>query len=379
MFIKSTTIARAFAIASLCFTASTVYADHWPEKRVIATQKVYANLPTKNTFQKAGTVNFEEYGARPAELPTKVDNPVLEKMLGKPSNIAALVQKNGNLIFERYHPYINSNQPIWATSMAKTATATAVGKLICTGKIQSIDDELGKYSSLLADTVYANVTIRNALQMRSGVSENRDDENTIANKAKGILDQQDFGTAKQALATYKKPYAEQGKRFSYHVSDTLALSLLVEEVAGESLGSFFYNNIMKIASEKPYMIWVTDRNGTTVGFGDLVMPARDWLKLGSYVMQEMIAETCLGKFFDEGMKTAVTTESDYKKYGYQSWVYTSSIGPMLAFHGHFGNIMVLDKERNTVMLLLSLNGNYGNYQILGDAGKIMDRLATLTE
>ena len=136
---------------------------------------------------------------------------------------------------------------------------------------------------------------------------------------------------------------------------------------------------MKIASEKPYMIWVTDRNGTTVGFGDLVMPARDWLKLGSYVMQEMIAETCLGKFFDEGMKTAVTTESDYKKYGYQSWVYTSSIGPMLAFHGHFGNIMVLDKERNTVMLLLSLNGNYGNYQILGDAGKIMDRLATLTE
>ena len=91
------------------------------------------------------------------------------------------------------------------------------------------------------------------------------------------------------------------------------------------------------------------------------------------------SETCLGKFFDEGMKTAVTTESDYKKYGYQSWVYTSSIGPMLAFHGHFGNIMVLDKERNTVMLLLSLNGNYGNYQILGDAGKIMDRLATLTE
>jgi hypothetical protein len=388
---RSVTIAKvcALAIVGTFSAGSYSYADHWPIERVIATQKAYANLPYKNTFKGAGTVHYEEYGDRPSEVPTannkpsmapiEVQNPALEKIFDKPSNIAALVLNNGKLIFERYHPSINSNRPIWGTSIAKTATATAVGKLLCSGKIKSLDDQLGKYSPILADTVYSKVTIRNALQMRSGVSKNRNDEDTVANKAKGILDQQKFGTAKQALLIYEKPYTQQGTRFSYHVSDTLALSLLVQEITGSSLGSFFYNNVMTLASSNPYIIWITDKNGTTVGFGDLVMPARDWLKFGNYLMQEMKSETCLGSFFNEGMKSAVTTGIDYKKYGFHSWVYATSEGPMMALQGHFGNLIALDKERNAVLMLLSSDSNYGDYKIGRDSGKIMDRLADITE
>ena len=363
-------------LASYFYSFGAAQADHLSEKRVMGIQSVYANLPAKNVFPNVGTLNFEAYGKKPYWPSTQVSHPFLGNMLSKPSNIAALVQKNGNLIFERYHPAINSNQPIWGTSMAKTATATVIGNLLCSGKIKSLDDPLGKYSPMLARTVYADVTIKHALQMRSGVSKNREDENIVANKAKGIRKHQNFGTAEQALATYTKPFAKQGKRFSYHVSDTLALSVLAEHVSGESLGSFFYNNIMKNIVQDPYTLWLTDKNGTTVGFGDLVMPARDWLSLGNYVLQQMRSETCLGDFFNDGVKNSQKTGSQNKKYGYQFWVYSSKTGQHMSFHGHFGNVMILDKKRNTVMLLLSLNSNYGSYDVLRDAGKMMDKIAS---
>jgi CubicO group peptidase (beta-lactamase class C family) len=54
--------------------------------------------------------------------------------------------------------------------MSKTALASAIGSLICSKQIASIDDVMSKYSKSLLKTPYEDVTIRNALQMNSGVT-----------------------------------------------------------------------------------------------------------------------------------------------------------------------------------------------------------------
>ena len=54
--------------------------------------------------------------------------------------------------------------------MSKTALAAAVGSLNCSGQIKSLRDPMGTYSTILTGTPYANVSIKNVLQMNSGVS-----------------------------------------------------------------------------------------------------------------------------------------------------------------------------------------------------------------
>ena len=69
----------------------------------------------------------------------------------------------------RVEKNLNNNTILQGMSMSKTALSTAIGTLLCDGKIESLDDELGKYSPSLNQTPYSKITIRNTLQMNSGV------------------------------------------------------------------------------------------------------------------------------------------------------------------------------------------------------------------
>ena len=58
-------------------------------------------------------------------------------------------------------------------SMSKTAAGAAVGALLCDGRLKSLDDRAGDHSNFLKTTPYRDVSIRNLLQMNSGLTERR--------------------------------------------------------------------------------------------------------------------------------------------------------------------------------------------------------------
>ena len=53
--------------------------------------------------------------------------------------------------------------------MTKTVTGLTIG-INLPGQIVSIEDPLGKYSTTLKNTPYADISIKKALQMRSGIN-----------------------------------------------------------------------------------------------------------------------------------------------------------------------------------------------------------------
>ena len=73
---------------------------------------------------------------------------------------------------------------------------------------------------------------------------------------------------------------------NYHSTDSLALSVLVEEISGQSLAKYFYRNLYTEFGEHNFMQWTSDKNGTTVSFSDLVMTARDWANLAPISMMQ---------------------------------------------------------------------------------------------
>ena len=66
--------------------------------------------------------------------------------------------------------------------MSKTAVAASIGSLLCSGKIKSLEDKTGEYSEFLASTPFGRSSIKDVLQMSSGVSPlGRDDEKKFNN------------------------------------------------------------------------------------------------------------------------------------------------------------------------------------------------------
>jgi CubicO group peptidase (beta-lactamase class C family) len=370
-----TTLIIGLTLVMAGFSAVSV-ADHEPN-RMMKNMKYYADLSMTGMLGPF-TVNFAKFGDIPSGKTTLVKNKRFDQFLSDKMNIAAIVMKNGEIIYERYNEKrkIDSNTPLHGMSMSKTATAAVIGHLLCEGKISSLNDTPSKYSKFLATTPFANIKIRNILQMNSGVSPlGRGDEKKFNRKSRGMRQFEGKASVREALAFYSKAARTQGDKMNYHSTDSLTLSVLAEDIAGTALSHVFYENIYKKFGKSGFMQWTSDKTGTTLGFADLVMTARDWANFANFLMEEKKKKSCFGNFFNEGVNAAVNTgKSNGSKYGYQSWVFNVSGRPTMTMQGHGGQFAVLDEETDTVLLLVSINEKYKSGNLFSRINRFAERL-----
>ncbi len=323
-------------------------------------------------------VNVSKFGNKPNKSLTEITNKRFDELLNDDANLAAIVMKNGELIYERYNSKykIDSNMPLLGMSMSKTAAGAAIGILHCEGKIESLDDSAEVYSAFLASTPYGKISIKNILQMNSGVSPlGRADEKKFTHKSRGVGRFENKASVREALRFYKSAARSQGKEMNYHASDTLALSVLVEDIAGFSLSKIFHDKIYTKFGESNYLHWTSDKSGTTVAFSDLVMTARDWANFGQYLMLQIRNKTCLGNFFQEGIENSVSTKNDNgAKYGYQSWVFDVDKTPTLVLQGHGGQFVVVKESASTILLTISITEHYKAGNLFSSIHKFAEQL-----
>ncbi len=191
-----------------------------------------------------------------------------KNLLKRGFNGAILMAKNGEIVFEDYHGYINlkTKEPITESStfhiasVSKTFTATAILKLMEEGKL-SLEDPVEKY---IPSFPYPNITIKNLLTHRSGLP-----------KYDHFMD----GTATQAYQTKNKkgktitryrtvrinpgftgfasnmdvlqymikyhpaPESLPDKRYSYCNTNYAMLALVAEQISGKSFPEFMQETI----------------------------------------------------------------------------------------------------------------------------------------
>lgn len=358
------------------FLFGQLNAHHGPEKL----QSHFKNFAYLSLTKKLGPfdVNFFKVGKIPNKELTSLNNKKFELLLDDEFNLASIIMRDGEIIFEKYNEQkrINSNFPMLGMSMSKTALAASLGHLFCNGKINSLDDKTSIYSNFLETTPYGDISIRNILQMNSGVSPlGRADNRKFTHKSRGMGDFNGMADVREALNFYIKPERKEASGMNYHASDSLALSVLVEDVAGKSLAEYFYENIYINFGEFNFMTWTSDKNGTTNSFSDLVMTARDWANFGKYIMDQQKTNTCLGKFFNEGIENSIPSgNSNGSRYGFHSWVFNIRGEPTMVLQGHGGQFMVLDISTNTLFLLLSIDENYENGNLFSNIHEIVEKL-----
>jgi CubicO group peptidase (beta-lactamase class C family) len=320
-----------------------------------------AYIQYDKTRIKKTKVGIHSYGDNSSLVAGQIDKPVYDKYFNDKNNLAAIVMRDGKVIYERYNKDrgITADTVLNGMSMAKTATASSIGALLCEGRIKSLDDPAKVYSSFLAQTPYAEVKIKNILQMMSGVSPaGRDGERKLIATVLGFGPWSGQGSVKNGIKLFETAATDQGTRFNYHQTDPLALSLISQAITGEPLSQTFYTKIYSKFNQRGRLHWVSDNQNVTSTFSSLAMRSKDWAGFAQYIMQQMSEKTCLGDFFSAGLKNSVSTNYPDRNYGFLSWVQDINGSTSLTFRGKGGQLIVIDPTRKLIIYIASIDDNY---------------------
>lgn len=206
----------------------------------------------------------------------------------KRNNVAGLLLiKDGKIVLERYAQG-NTDTSKWTSfSTGKSIVSTLIGVAIKDGKIKNINDPVTDYLPQMIGTAYDGVTVRELLQMTSGVKWNED-----------YLDPtSDFSAMFQCMVDGKNNCiigvmsklsraAKPGTQFNYKTGEThLEGEVLSAALGGESLSSYLSRKIWAPMGMESDGYWLLEsKNGQEFAGGSLSMTLRDYGRFGTFIL-----------------------------------------------------------------------------------------------
>ncbi len=270
---------------------------------------------------------------------------------------ALLIMKNGKIIFEKYRNQTNETTRFMAFSMTKSITSILIGIALEEKRIDSIDDPIDKYLPELSKSGYEGVTIRQILQMRSGINypERYDFGNpgiaATNHENSLVLNVTRFADIARTLKRKHPP----GKVWEYKTIDTAVLGWLLERVSGGStVAAYTSQRLWEPLGAEANGYYIMDgppdigREFSGAGFNATL---RDFARLGQMVLNGGVANghrIVSERWLKES--TAPTDKAD-PVYGYQWWM---GLRPgSFEASGLLGQYIFIDPTTNTVAVKLS--------------------------
>ncbi len=273
---------------------------------------------------------------------------------------ALLVMRDGRIVFEDYRNKSGPDTRFISFSMAKTITAMLVGIAIQEGRITSLDDRADKYVPELKGTGYDAVTIRQIMQMRSGVDyqERYDfgDHPSFAARLHEqaiILNKMRFAAG--ALET--KRGNTPGSTFNYSTLDTMVIGWVLENATGEKLEDFTRRTLWAPLGAESDAFWLADGppgNGRALNGMGYNAVLRDFGRLGQLMLDggKRGGKHVLPAGWVEQMTAMRPTGGPMPGYGLFTWQIDDEPGAFAAV-GLAGQFIYVSPRTRTVIVKLS--------------------------
>jgi CubicO group peptidase (beta-lactamase class C family) len=249
-------------------------------------------------------------------------------------------------------------------SIAKSFLSSAFGIAVQEGLI-NIDDPVDKYVPALKDSAYKGVTVRNVLNMSSGVKfdENYLDFWSDIKKMGRVL--AIGGSMDEFSADVKEREREQGTAREYISIDTHILSMVLRSVTGKRLNQYIGEKIIAPIGFEYAPYYTTDSEGNAFALGGLNIATRDYARFAQMILDKGVWQ---GKQIVPAKWIAESTVSSAQKasngdgwgYGYQWWIPPNSIqngGDFIA-RGVYGQYLYINPKTRTVIVRTAGNRNF---------------------
>lgn len=272
---------------------------------------------------------------------------------------ALLVLKDGEIALEDYEMGNTEGTRWMSMSMAKTVTAALAGAAIRDGHIGGIDDPVTQYLPRLSGSAYEGVTLRQLLQMTSGVQWDETYTNPASDRRRMLEAQisQQPGAILELMGTLKRVGAP-GRVWNYSTGETYLVGALVRAAVRRPLAQYLSERIwVKAGMESDATWWLDSPNGVEIGGSGLCATLRDYGRFGLFLLKDGVAggERILPDGWVREAGSAKTVGGKTVPYGYLTWPFAAPRGSIneeafqaLGIYGQ--HIYVNPKERVVIVV-----------------------------
>ncbi|CAB4532105.1 unannotated protein [freshwater metagenome] len=262
---------------------------------------------------------------------------------------AFLVIRGGKITYEQYWNGKTKSTVLPSYSVAKTMTSILIGQLIDEGKIKESDTFVSILPEFKADSSFDKVTIKNLLDMNSGISVS--DNYPTGPSGWGVAIAQMYATTdiNWFLMHNRKMREEPGTFPEYRSVNTQMLGMIVQKVTGRYLAEEFTDRVwQKIGADYDATWNVDNAQGHEKAFCCFNATARDYARVGQALMSgdPKIASTS----WKARLSTPAVTLDYGWGYGAQMWHPYPGVNLMLGLHGQY---IYQDPLHDTVIVKLS--------------------------
>lgn len=326
-----------------------------------AMEMPYGPLVTNGFRNQAKIAYVKPTGEPKALAPAKVTIPdeakqVLDGLFGRNNTKALIAVRDSQIIYERYSFGVGKRNTPLGYSISKSLTALAVGRAICDGHIQSIDDPLKKYVTKLSGTSWGEASVKDVLRMSSGAykTELQFDGHKSRELQMIIGPAIAEGRMGNDFVDLMKDNDEKsfpsGSVFNYNNFDTAALGLLVQAATGKSFSEYFEKAIWHTVGAESRGGWFVNNHGQASTYNGFSASPHDWARIGVMVLDELRKkESCFGKFLADATSAQISSTGPATSYGYQIWVGCRATQTDFCFVGFGGQYLVFNVATNTVI------------------------------
>lgn len=241
----------------------------------------------------------------------------IRRAVASPSIVSILYYDGEGIRYDWRRDDVPDDARIWSQSMAKSIASWLLGKAYCGGRIDSLDDRIGKYVPGLDDSFYGDASIGDALDMSSG-----DKFLYLRNEiASGDLFRRVTQGRPIIDTLLRLGNARPGrKEFFYNSANAYAVGAVLFSVTPEGLGEFAGKAMADDAGLRHPSMFLADREGFPETSTRFYAHRMDWLRLGVRIAEQFEAEGCIGDYLRSAVADAVPGKPlSFRKYGKFFW------------------------------------------------------------
>jgi CubicO group peptidase (beta-lactamase class C family) len=274
---------------------------------------------------------------------------------------ALVVLKDGEIVHESYYKGTAAEDLRISWSVAKSYLSALIGVLVEDGTIASLDDPVTRYAPELADGAYAGATVRNVLQMASGVTFDEDylDQNSDINRMGRVIA---LGGSMDAFAAgITESFAAPGAQWQYVSIDTHVLSMVVRGATGRPIADLMSEKIMAPMGLERAPYYLIDGFGTAFVLGGLNLTTRDYARMGQMYLQNGFyngAQIVPEAWVAASTAASAPTAPGAIGYGYQWWIPKGAVAGEFLARGIYGQYVYVNNSRGVVIATNAADRNF---------------------
>ena len=282
-----------------------------------------------------------------ADLPPEVDDWIAERAV-----TALVVLKDGQIVHESYHLGTAPEDRRISWSVAKSYLSALLGTLVADGTIPDLDAPVTRYAPDLVGSAYDGASIRNVLQMASGVDFDEDYLDYASDINRMGREIALGGTLDGFTAGLRARIREPGRGWQYVSMDTHVIGMVIRGATGQDIPTLLSERIIAPLGLEAEPYYLTDGDGVAFVLGGLNLTTRDYARFAQMIAQDGVWQG--NRILPEGWVAESTAPSAPTApgaigYGYQWWVPVGAGPGQFMARGIYGQYLYIDRPRGVVI------------------------------